>query len=168
MKSASCDLEIHHPAPRSLFRLGLKRDRLPERDEAAARVVVTSIVPSRAVQTQCIAVSHPTHLYVTDDYVVTHNTSFALNVAEHVALELRLPVLVFSMEMGGTQLATRLLGSVGKVDAQRLRTGRLEAAAWDPLVLRDGEHGHGGRFGGGDALLGQRRRANQHLRTGVP
>jgi replicative DNA helicase len=85
------------------------------------------------VPTQCIAVSHPSRLYITDEYVVTHNTSLALNIAEHVALELKLPVLVFSMEMGGTQLATRLLGSVGKVDAQRLRTGRLEASDWDRL-----------------------------------
>jgi replicative DNA helicase len=60
-------------------------------------------------------------------------TSMALNIAEHVALELKLPVLVFSMEMGGTQLATRLLGSVGKVDAQKLRTGRLDPSDWDRL-----------------------------------
>ena len=60
-------------------------------------------------------------------------TSLALNMAEHVALELKLPVLVFSMEMGGTQLATRLLGSVGKVDAQKLRTGRLDPGDWDRL-----------------------------------
>lgn len=60
-------------------------------------------------------------------------TSLALNIAEHVALELKLPVILFSMEMGGTQLATRLLGSVGKVDAQRLRTGRLEPSDWDRL-----------------------------------
>ena len=60
-------------------------------------------------------------------------TSFALNIAEHVGLELKLPVLVFSMEMGGTQLATRLLGSVGKVDAQALRTGRLSPTDWDRL-----------------------------------
>ena len=60
-------------------------------------------------------------------------TSFSLNIAEHVALELKLPVLVFSMEMGGTQLATRLLGSVGKVDAQNLRTGRLSPSDWDRL-----------------------------------
>jgi replicative DNA helicase len=84
-------------------------------------------VPSRTTATQCISVSHPSHLYVCENYVVTHNTSFALNVGEHIALDLKLPVLVFSMEMGGTQLATRLLGSVGKVDAQKLRTGRLDA-----------------------------------------
>ena len=60
-------------------------------------------------------------------------TSLALNIAEHVGLELKLPVLVFSMEMGSTQLATRLVGSVGKIDAQKLRTGRLDAGDWDRL-----------------------------------
>ena len=70
---------------------------------------------------------------------VTHNTAFSLNIAEHVALELKLPVLVFSMEMGGTQLATRLLGSVGKVDAQALRTGRLSPTDWDRLGMALGK-----------------------------
>ena len=60
-------------------------------------------------------------------------TAFALNLAEHVALGLGLPVLIYSMEMGGTQIAGRLLSSVSKVDQQRLRTGRLEARDWDRL-----------------------------------
>ena len=60
-------------------------------------------------------------------------TSLALNIAEHVGLELKLPVLIFSMEMGGTQLGLRMLGSVAKVDAQKLRTGRLDATDWDRL-----------------------------------
>jgi replicative DNA helicase len=60
-------------------------------------------------------------------------TALSLNFAEHIALELKLPVLLFSMEMGGTQLATRLLSSVGKVDAQKLRTGRLDPSDWDRL-----------------------------------
>ena len=101
--------------------------------DRASRPFLTSIVRSRVTETQCISVSHSSQLYITNDYVVTHNTSLALNMAEHVALELKLPVLVFSMEMGGTQLATRLLGSVGKVDAQRLRTGRLDPGDWDRL-----------------------------------
>ena len=126
-------LTIEHAEPRSLFLLSEKRERAPASHPKAAQPVVVSIVPSRVVPTQCISVSHPARLYITDDYVVTHNTSFALNIAEHVALELKLPVLVFSMEMGATQLATRLLGSVGKVDAQALRTGRLNPSDWDRL-----------------------------------
>jgi replicative DNA helicase len=126
-------LNIHHPEPRSLFRLAEKRERLPERYGRPTHPVIASIVPTRVVPTQCIAVSHPSRLYVADEYVVTHNTALALNVAEHIGLELKLPVLLFSMEMGSTQLATRLLGSVAKVDAQRLRTGKLDTGDWDRL-----------------------------------
>ena len=50
-------------------------------------------------------------------------TAFALNIAEHVAVQEGLPVLVFSMEMGASQLALRLVGSLGRIDQQHLRTG---------------------------------------------
>ena len=61
-------------------------------------------------------------------------TAFSLNIAEHVALELNKPVAVFSMEMGGAQLAMRMLGSVGKLDQHKVRTGRLEDADWPKLT----------------------------------
>ena len=60
-------------------------------------------------------------------------TAFSLNIGEHVAIESGLPVAVFSMEMGGTQLAMRMLGSVGKLDQHRLRTGRLADEDWERL-----------------------------------
>ena len=126
-------LHVGHPDPRQVFRLSSKRSRFFSGCRDVGRIALASIVPTRIAPAQCISVSHPSRLYITDDYVVTHNTAFALNIAEHVGLELSLPVLIFSMEMGGTQLATRLLGSVGKVDAQRLRTGKLDPADWDRL-----------------------------------
>jgi replicative DNA helicase len=61
-------------------------------------------------------------------------TSFALNVAEHVAIDQGLPIAVFSMEMGAEQLVLRMLCSVGRIDAQRLRTGRLHEDDWDRLT----------------------------------
>ena len=57
-------------------------------------------------------------------------TSFAMNIAEHVAIKEGLPVLIFSMEMSASQLAARMLGSVGKVNQGRLRTGRLNDEEW--------------------------------------
>lgn len=61
-------------------------------------------------------------------------TALALNMAEHVALECRLPVLIFSMEMSATQLTQRLLGSVAKLDQHKLRTGRLSDEEWRALT----------------------------------
>lgn len=60
-------------------------------------------------------------------------TTLAINIGEHVAIEKNLPVAVFSMEMGGAQLAMRMLGSVGSVDQHRLRTGKLGDEDW-PLL----------------------------------
>lgn len=61
-------------------------------------------------------------------------TSFALNMGEHVAIDQGMPVAVFSMEMGGTQLAMRMLGSVGRLDQHRVRTGRLNDDDWTRLT----------------------------------
>ena len=60
-------------------------------------------------------------------------TSLALNMGEHIALTLKMPVAIFSMEMGATQLAMRLMGSVGRLDQQKIRTGRLTNDDWERL-----------------------------------
>jgi len=60
-------------------------------------------------------------------------TAFALNIAEHVAVNEGLPVVVFSMEMGAAQLALRLVGSLGRIDQQHLRTGALRDDEWARL-----------------------------------
>jgi replicative DNA helicase len=57
-------------------------------------------------------------------------TALALNMAEHIALSFKLPVAIFSMEMGATQLAMRLLGSVGRLDQHKLRTGQISQDDW--------------------------------------
>ncbi|HMV17876.1 MAG TPA: replicative DNA helicase [Zoogloea sp.] len=66
-------------------------------------------------------------------------TSFALNIAENVAVECGLPVAVFSMEMPGTQLATRFLSSVGRLDQHRVRTGKLTDEEWQRLTFALGK-----------------------------
>jgi replicative DNA helicase len=61
-------------------------------------------------------------------------TALAINIAEHVALHEELPVAVFSMEMGAAQLAVRMVGSIGRIDQTRLRTGRLTEEEWPRLT----------------------------------
>lgn len=60
-------------------------------------------------------------------------TAFALNIGEHVAVNEGLPVVVFSMEMGASQLALRMVGSLGRINQQNLRTGRLNDDEWGRL-----------------------------------
>jgi replicative DNA helicase len=61
-------------------------------------------------------------------------TAFSVNIGENVAIDSGLPVAIFSMEMGGAQLAMRMLGSVGRLDQHRLRTGRLNDEDWPRLT----------------------------------
>ncbi|VWX63812.1 Replicative DNA helicase [Burkholderiales bacterium 8X] len=61
-------------------------------------------------------------------------TALAINIAEHVALNEGLPVAVFSMEMGASQLAVRIVGSIGRIDQTHLRTGKLTDDEWPRLT----------------------------------
>ncbi len=74
-----------------------------------------------------------THNFVANDICV-HNTSFAMNIAEYVAVEKKIPVGVFSMEMSSEQLMMRLFSSTARVNLQRIRTGKnLEDDDWAKL-----------------------------------
>ena len=66
-------------------------------------------------------------------------TTFAMNIAENVVLQSRLPVAVFSMEMPGEQLAMRLISSVGRIDQHKIRTGKLADEDWPKLTHAVGE-----------------------------
>ncbi|MCG2633409.1 MAG: replicative DNA helicase, partial [Gammaproteobacteria bacterium] len=57
-------------------------------------------------------------------------TSFAMNLAEHAALRSGKAAAVFSMEMPAEQLVMRLIASLGRIDAHKLRTGRLDDQDW--------------------------------------
>lgn len=60
-------------------------------------------------------------------------TTFALNIASHAAIDLKIPVIMFSLEMSKEQLALKLLCSEAGVDNQRIRTGTLMDQDWPRL-----------------------------------
>jgi len=57
-------------------------------------------------------------------------TGLAMNIAEHVAIKSRMPVLIFSMEMPGEAIVMRLLSSLCRIDQLRIRTGKLADEDW--------------------------------------
>ncbi|MES0328330.1 MAG: replicative DNA helicase [Gammaproteobacteria bacterium] len=61
-------------------------------------------------------------------------TTFAMNVAETAAISGGLPVVVFSMEMPGEQLAMRLISSLGRIDQHHIRTGELTDEDWPRIT----------------------------------
>jgi replicative DNA helicase len=65
-------------------------------------------------------------------------TALAMNIAQHAAIVDKNPVAIFSLEMSMDQLALRMLCSIGRVDSQRIRTGRLQQRDWPNLTRATG------------------------------
>ena len=61
-------------------------------------------------------------------------TALAMNIVQTAAAINKIPTAVFSLEMSAEQLALRMICSVGKVDAQRIRTGHLTKEDWPKLT----------------------------------
>jgi replicative DNA helicase len=89
---------------------------------------IVSIEPAGRKQVYDLTIPD-THNFVAND-VCVHNTAFALNVVQQVAVEAGRSALVFSLEMSKEQLVQRLLCSEARVDSHRVRTGYLETGDW--------------------------------------
>lgn len=61
-------------------------------------------------------------------------TSFALNIAQNIAIKRNVPVAIFSLEMSKEQLVNRMLCSEAMVDAQKMKTGKLEDGDWEKMA----------------------------------
>jgi replicative DNA helicase len=66
-------------------------------------------------------------------------TSLALNIAEYIGAEERIPVAIFSLETGTQQLAERFLCSGSELDAQKVRKGMLSTEDYEHLKAACGE-----------------------------
>lgn len=65
-------------------------------------------------------------------------TALAMNIVQHAALIEKVPVAVFSLEMSMESLALRMLCSLGRIDSQRMRTGKLHESDWPKLTRATG------------------------------
>jgi replicative DNA helicase len=122
-----------------VFRLPRKAIMQAERGSArrfgrATRRSVVAIRPVDSVPVRCIAVDSPSHLYLVGESMIpTHNTSFALGAATHVALQANQPVLIFSLEMSQIEVSQRILCAEARVDSTKVRTGKLSQGDWTQI-----------------------------------
>ena len=157
-----------------LFRLARKAERWARRSQTGERPgwvdgerprVLVSVEFSRRAEAQCISVSAPSKLYVTNDFIPTHNTTTAAQCAASCMRDLKLPVLYVDFEQALDKPYLRSLGvdvdnralfkpypaasleQGMSVASQAIRTGQLGLAIFDSvaamaprkLVDEDGE-----------------------------
>lgn len=128
---------IRHAKAETFFRLQRKSSRAV-RVHSTVLLNVANIEPSGREQAQCIAVSHPSRLYVTDDYIVTHNTALGMQIAANVAMT-RKPVMVFTLEMSQQQIAERTLAQIGGIEFSRIISGNLPDSDYDRMAYAVGK-----------------------------
>ncbi len=84
----------------------------------------------------CIKIDSADSLYVTDDFILTHNTAFVLSALANAAVRYEHCVAIFSLEMSAEQLLTRMMSSEAEIESHKLRNGNIEDHEWAQLVHR--------------------------------
>ncbi|MEI7795855.1 MAG: replicative DNA helicase [Methylococcaceae bacterium] len=74
-------------------------------------------------------------LFLLDDMTVVHNTTVAMNIAENFAIKNKKPVAIFSMEMPGDAIVMRMMSSLGGIEQQAVRSGKLDDNDWPRLTM---------------------------------
>ena len=77
---------------------------------------------------------HPANLLIVAGRPSMGKTTFAMNLAENVARGAEKPVLVFSLEMPSEDIVLRMISSLGRVEQNALRNGRLEDEHWAKIT----------------------------------
>lgn len=86
-------------------------------------------------EAQCITIASPDSQYVTDDFIVTHNTSAVLDfVLNATGYDPSLVIAVFELEMSKSQLGDRMICQQSRVDSTRYRRGHLMRQDYDNLT----------------------------------
>lgn len=88
-------------------------------------------------ETQCLMVDNASHLFVIENYVVTHNSSLAMDITRHASLNCGKSVAFFSLEMSKDELIDRLISSEAKVNSWKMRTGLIEKGTQEAIDITE-------------------------------
>lgn len=87
---------------------------------------ITAIKKSGIERTQCISVDSPDNTFLTNNYTITHNTAFVVNVLRNAAVDFQIPVAIFSLEMSAIQLEQRMISSESETDIEKIIHAQYE------------------------------------------
>lgn len=131
-------INIQHESAHELISLPKKRERLLRAPRAKRRLTITSIEPTRETDVQCIAVTHPSRLYITNEWIVTHNTALATNFAVN-AVKQGYSVGFFSLEMSKSQLWGRIVSAECKIPSEDMRRGVIDTEQMKAIIAKSNE-----------------------------
>jgi replicative DNA helicase len=128
----------------TIFRLERKRivhkeRRRPPSPRARTRFV-TDVRPVASVPVRCVQVDNGDHLYLAGESMIpTHNSTLGLDVMRSASLKHGLASVLFSLEMGRSEITMRLLSAEARVQLKNMRNGQMSDNDWNKLARRMGE-----------------------------
>lgn len=108
-----------------IFKLSRKVARCKLRTKSNLKMKIQSFVCIGEKLCQCIKVKNEDGLYLTNNFIVTHNTTLCDNVGMHIADVLGVPVLNLDSEMTKKNHWDRLLAYISNVEVDKIRTGKF-------------------------------------------
>ena len=100
---------------------------------------VTGVPTGFSIMDQMTSGFQPSDLIIIAARPAMGKTAFTLSAMRNAAVRFGVPCAFFSLEMAATQLVQRLLCGEAEIDAQKVRTGRLERYEWEQLTTRIGQ-----------------------------
>lgn len=125
--------KIRHKHAEQLFLLDRKKELARRAKNTSIRLNIKKIEKLQTEDCCCISVSHKAGLYITNDYIVTHNSAVAGNIAATVAAGGN-TVLLFSLEMHADSVMTRIMARESGINSRNLRRGQLADTQWPMAV----------------------------------
>lgn len=125
--------KIRHEHAEQLFLSDRKKELARRTKNTSVRLNIKKIEKIESAECCCISVSHKTGLYITNDYIVTHNSAVAGNIAATCAAD-GIPTLIFSLEMPAEAVITRIVARYSSINSRNLRSGRIADNQWSKAV----------------------------------
>jgi replicative DNA helicase len=130
------------PVPGSVMMHMLLPDFLDEIQEMADTAPTVSGIPTGFVDFDLLTSGiHPGQLIILASRPSIGKSSLAINIAEHVGLNVGVPVVIHSLGLSAKQVCMRMVASVCRIDGSHLKNGRLSDDEWLRLPLGIEEFG---------------------------
>jgi replicative DNA helicase len=127
-----------------VFRLERKRMAHKERNHrtrpGTASRYIEAVEPIASVPVRCVQVDNDDHLYLAGRSMIpTHNSTIGLDFLRAASIKGQMTAVLFSLEMGRSEITMRLLSAEAQILLSRLRTGQMTDPDWNRLARRMGE-----------------------------
>jgi replicative DNA helicase len=120
-------------------RIAHKERRRPTRSTSSTRFI-TEVRRIESVPVRCVEVDNAEHLYLAGESMVpTHNSTLGMDFLRSAAIGHQKSAVLFSLEMGKSEITMRLLSAEARIPLTRIRTGTLTDDDWTKLARRMGE-----------------------------